>query len=385
MRIGIDAQFLTHPQPGGFKTYTENLVTSLAEIDAENEYFLYLDRTPNEDLKIPQKPNFTCRIVAGDYPGIGMPWREQIALPLQVARDRLDLFHSPCQTGPLFLTCPSVVTIHDVIWFFSRKFTTGRPRPLRRNLIGWYIRSISPHVAHRASAIITVSKASKNDIARFLGIPEQKIFVTLEAASSIYCQIDDLQQLNLIRKKFDLSPEFILAIGSADPRKNISMLIEAYALLPHDLRSQHQLVIVWTHNYLEEEINQQITKLGITDLVKFIPRASDDDLILLYNAAALFVFPSLYEGFGLPPLEAIACGTPVLAANNSSLPEILGDAALFVDLKNDAELALKMTELLTNEQVRSDLIRKGFNRVKEFSWKKCASETLELFRQIPSL
>ena len=139
MRVGIDARFLTHPQRGGFKTYSENLIAALAEVDSENEYILYLDRPPDEKTSLPNRPNFTTCIVSGSAPIVGMPWREQVGLPRQGARDHLDLMHSPSLTAPLYLACPSVVTIHDVIWLFPEKFSNNKPKPVSRKMMEWYV------------------------------------------------------------------------------------------------------------------------------------------------------------------------------------------------------------------------------------------------------
>ena len=382
MKIGIDARFLTHPQRGGFKTYTESLVAALAEVDAENEYILYLDRPPNSQTKLPNGPNFTTRIVPGTFPLAGMPWREQVVLARQVAQDRIDLLHSPCLSAPLRLTCPSVVTIHDMIWFFPEKFSRGNIWSVRRKLMEWYYRWIPQYAAKNAAAIITVSQAAKKSIVEHLKLDGKPIFVTHEAAGSLFRRINDAEQINAVRRKYHLPAEFILAIGSADPRKNIKTLVRAYGLLPIELRSRYRLVIVWTHSRLAGELLQEIQSLELTSQVQFLGSISNDDLVLIYNAAALFVFPSLYEGFGLPVLEAMACGTPVVAANNSSIPEIVGDAGLLVEAQDSQAMVNVIGQVLTNEVIRSNLIKKGLERSAHFSWTQCARQTIGAYKTI---
>jgi glycosyltransferase involved in cell wall biosynthesis len=384
MRIGIDARFLTHPQPGGFKTYTQNLTMALAEVDAENEYVLYIDRPPDQDTRLPDRPNFATRIVPGSLPLLGMPWREQVGLSRQAARDKLDLLHSPSLTAPLRLACPSVVTIHDMIWFFAEKFSRHTPSFGKRKLMEWYYRFVPQFAVRNASAILTVSHAAKESIVQHLGLSPDQVFVTHEAASPIYRRVDDLEKIEAVRRKYHLASDFVLAIGSADPRKNVAALVRACTLLPTLLQERYQLAIVWTHHLLAPGMAEQIKASGINSQVRFLEGVSDEELVLLYNAASLFVFPSLYEGFGLPPLEAMACGTPVVAANNSSIPEIVGDAALLFDAKDTEAMACVIAQVLADGALQAGLIEKGLKRAASFSWAKCARETVAVYRWVPS-
>ena len=384
MKIGIDARFLTHPQPGGFKTYSENLIAALAKLDNENEYILYVDRPPTHGCKIPASANFVSRVVPGLLPVMGMPWREQVGLASQAAKDRIDLFHSPCLTAPLRLACPLVLTIHDMIWAFPGEFPQNGARSLQRKLMEWYYRLVPRYASKRAAAIITVSHAAKESIIEHLGLDAEHIFVTYEAANQCFRQVKDEQRLEAVRRKYGLPLDFILAIGSADPRKNINALIQAYSLLPQELQEKHQLVIVWTHSLLADELSRKIEALGLEKCIRFLQQIPTDDLVLLYNAASLFVFPSLYEGFGLPLVEAMACGTPVVAANNSSIPEIVGDAALLVGDNDLRVMSTAITHVLEDKSARERLLHYGRIRANEFSWEKCAGETLEVYKQTVS-
>lgn len=384
MKIGIDARFLTHPQPGGFKTYTENLVTALAEVDAANEYVLYLDRAPGQDVQLPDRANFTTSIVPGSVPVLGMLWREQLGLSRRAVCDGLDLLHSPSLTAPLHLACTSVVTIYDMIWYFPERFSKGKPFSGKRKLMEWYYRSVPKIAARQAAAVITVSYASKESLVQHLGLPSERVFVTYAAASRTYRHVDDREPIEALRRKHNLTSDFILAIGSADPRKNITALVRAYALLPASLQERYQLIIVWTHSLLASDLREQVRVWGINDRVKFLRRVSDHELAVLYNAASLFVFPSLYEGFGLPLLEAMACGTPVVAANSSSIPEIVGNAASLADPRNIDDMAGVIAQVLTDEKLQTLLIQKGLDRAASFSWEKCARETVAVYRNAVS-
>jgi glycosyltransferase involved in cell wall biosynthesis len=381
MRIGIDARFLTHPQRGGFKTYTKNLITSLARVDAENQYVLYLDREPDQGMEVPDNTNITARVVPGSAPLVGMPWREQVGLARRATADHLDLLHSPCLTAPLGLTCPSVVTIHDMIWYSPSSFSEGKVDYGKRKLMDWYYQFVPKMAIQQAAAVITVSHAAKESILHQLRISSQRIFVTHEAASPIYRRVENLDELAVIRQKYDLDSGFILAIGSTDPRKNIKTLVQAYAQLPAPLQEKHHLAIVWTHPLLAAALGAQVEALDLTGCVQFLQQVCDKDLMLLYNAASLFVFPSLYEGFGLPPLEAMACGVPVVAANNSSIPEIVGDAAMLTEAEDAVAMAELMAKVLTDKTLQQTLIEKGLKRAVDFSWTGCACETLAVYER----
>jgi glycosyltransferase involved in cell wall biosynthesis len=381
MKIGIDARFLTHPQKGGFKTYTENLVAALACVDHNNEYVLYVDRTPDPNTKLPQQPNFSYKILK-QLPGIGMPWREQVGLSLQTTRDHIDLLHSPCLTAPLAHGCPLVMTIHDMIWLFPQQYSRSGKSSLQWKLMERYQLTVPRLASRRAAAIITVSQLSRDDIVRHLDVDPNVVYVTHEAVSSSFQPVDDRKQAQAVRMKYGLESKFILAIGSSDPRKNITTLVNAYAILPEDLRAEYHLAIVWTAPVLATSISKIIQDLGISQFVRFLFQVSNADLAFLYNEASLFVFPSLYEGFGLPILEAMACGTPVIASNNSSIPEISGDAALLVEAGDAQGISGAMLHVLTDDKLASEMAQKGLKRNAAFSWEKCARETLSVYRKV---
>ncbi len=383
MKIGIDARFLTHPQKGGFKTYTENLISALAKVDAVNEYVLYLDREPDLGTFLPDRQNFTYRVVPSPLPFFGMVWREQSQIPRQVKKDRLDLFHSPCLSGPLQIGCPYIVTIHDMIWISPNKFGSNGsgPASARRKLQEWYYQFVPRIAARRALAIITVSEFSRASIMEYLSIPADKIFVTHEAASPAYRPLSDKTQIEETLTKYALTGKYILAIGSADPRKNVRTLLHAYALLPDTVREEYQLVIVWNHGYLTNAMEDEVLQLGLKGQVRFLEWVTNEDLVALYNAATVFVFPSLYEGFGLPLIEAMACGTPVVAADNSSIPEIVDQAALLTPAEDPERMAGTIALVLSDEVVRTRLIAMGFERAANFSWQLCARQTMEIYEQ----
>ena len=190
-----------------------------------------------------------------------------------------------------------------------------------------------------------------------------------------------VSKLKALRTHYKLPDSFILAIVSASPRKNASGLLRIYAKLPHTLRDRYPLVMVWTHPLLQASIKEDIRRLGLTDCVHFLTRVPDEDLVLLYNAATLFVFPSLYEGFGLPVLEAMACGTPVVASNLTSIPEVAGDAAVLADPRDENAFARALIHVLTSSERQRALAEAGLRRARQFSWKCTAKQTLEVYQQ----
>jgi glycosyltransferase involved in cell wall biosynthesis len=252
----------------------------------------------------------------------------------------------------------------------------------KRQLMNSYVRWVTKRAAQKAEAIIAVSKDANDSIVTQLELPAEKITVAHNAASEIFYHIDEQDRLLYARQKYDLDAKYILAIGSADPRKNLNSLVLAYAELPPDLQEQYKLVIVWTHTVLSDEMEQLVYSADLQDRVQFLQGVGDEDLVCLYNAASLFAFPSLYEGFGLPPLEAMACGTPVVAANNSSIPEVVGDAAVLFNAEDVAAMANAISGVLVDECLRASMIEKGFRRSSSFSWTKCARDTLGVYDKV---
>lgn len=378
MRIGLDARFLTHPQPGGYKTYISHLAPALARVDGENEYVLYTDR-PAEAHLFAGTENFRLRPLPGTAPLVGVPFREQFLLPLGMARDGVSMMHFPSTTAPLLANCPFVITVHDMIWHSSPPFSRTSPR---RMAMWLYTRTLPLLVIRRAGAILTISQAAKEEIVRHLGIEAENVHVVYLAASPLYQAEHDVGDKRRIRRRFGLDAPFILAIGSADPRKNVSRLIKAYTSLGNDLQRRYALAIVWTHSLLQSRAAALVEELGVQDRVHFLQGVSDEDLARLYRSATLFVFPSLYEGFGLPPLEAMACGTPVVAGDNSSIPEAVGDAAVRVDSRDVEALASAMARVLADSELRGELRARGLAHARTFSWDRCARETLDVYRSV---
>jgi glycosyltransferase involved in cell wall biosynthesis len=373
MRIMIDAR-MGHTRVG-MGVYVRGLLRSLSKIDKENEYFVILNKGKKDNF-IPLQDNFHKIYTGVTYSNyLKRDLWEQIYLPILLNRYNIDVYHGPNYILPLFSNKKMILTIYDTTISFSNY---GWYKPVSR----YRVQKLLSLSAKKADKIITGSEHSKKDIISILGIPEEKIKVIYIGVDEEYKVIKDQSKLNLVKAKYGLNKKFILHVGSLNPRKNISRLIEAYNKLPLELSKEYQLVLVGGKGWRSNEIFAKIEKLGLNDKVLFTGFVEDDDLHLLMNAASLLVFPSLYEGFGIPPLEAMACGIPVVASNTSSIPEVVGDAALLFDPYNVEEMSVAIYKALTDEQLRNDLVKRGFERVKYFSWKKTAQETLAVYNEI---
>ena len=241
-------------------------------------------------------------------------------------------------------------------------------------------RALLPRTIKSADKIIAISHHTKNDIIQHFKIPEDKIKVIHLAANKNYKPLQG-DKINKIKQKYDLNCPFILYVGGLAPNKNVKRLIQAF----YKLKKQginHKLILTGVKRWKYKSIFETIEKLNLQKDVIFTGYVPDEDLPALYNAADLFVYPSLYEGFGLPPLEAMACGTPVITSNTSSLPEVVGDAGIMVNPYDVDELANKMYEVLTNDGLGEELSKKGLERAKLFSWKKCAEEHLKVYEEV---
>lgn len=356
----------------------ENLIPLAPEVEFINYANIYNQHNYRFDF-----PNYHLRIWGSQAKSKSLRLMYEYAfLPAQLRRDQLALFHAPSNLLPLRKTCPYVVTIHDMSYFVNgRRYTRGK-------LLYW--QTITKRTIKLADLIITISNYSKRDILRFFDYPAEKIIPIYMAPHSIFRRIEDKTALEHFLQKYRLSgKDIILNVGTLEPGKNQKTLIYAFDRLIKKFESTGalktasalQLVIVGDKGWLYEDIFQAIEKLKLRDKVLITGHISDMDLLYFYNCARMLVFPSLNEGLGLPVLEAMACGTPVITANTSALPEIAGEAALFVDPYDVEKLATTMEQLLFEENLRQDIIRRGMEHVKKFSWHTAATETLSVYRQ----
>jgi alpha-1,3-rhamnosyl/mannosyltransferase len=312
-----------------------------------------------------------------------MPLREQVLLPARLWRDHPDVVHAPCSSGPVCAPGPLVATIHDAIEFLERP----RIRPIsresiRRTLMAQYNRWVQRATAHRASLVITVSEYSRSALTTALSFPEGRIRVIPLAHADRFRPGDASAARAALSARFALPASFVLALASASPRKNAAGLLRAYARLPIALRQRHALVMVLTHPLLHDAIRHDAERLGVNSQLHLLQGVGDAELALLYQAACVFAFPSLSEGFGLPVLEAMASGTPVVATALTSVPEVAGPAAELADPRNEVEFAAALERVLDNPERRAWLRVAGLRQAAGYSWRETARRTLDVYAEV---
>ena len=367
MRIAIDARKL---HDYGIGTYVRNLVGALARQDDTTEYILLCRPEDAEDVRA-LGPRFQAIVErAGNY-----SVREQMTVPLSLARARVDAFHAPHYVVSPLTRCPYVVTIHDCIHL---RF----PQYLPNKAAHYYARTMMTMAARRADRILTVSEASKQDILYYLNVPPGKVDVVYNALDERLAAPPTDDDVARVRERFLLTAPFILYAGNIKPHKNVDRLIEAYSLLRQRGGEDVKLLIIGDEISKYPNLRRLVHRFQLHKHVRFLGFVPEATLAVLYRLASVFVFPSLYEGFGLPPLEAMAAGTPVITSNVSSLPEVVGDAAVLIDPMDPEAIASAMARVLGDPQLSADLSRRGLERVKVFSWDRSVARIRQIYAEI---
>ena len=367
MNIGIDAHMLGHHETGN-ETYVLELARAFAEHDSGDTFFLYVEAVDGLPREIRVAPHMRVIQYATRSPLRRLAWE----LPQRALADRLDVLHmsynAPRRVPP---PCALVVTIHDISFEHFPEFF---PRRLRA-----FLRLSVPRSARAADQIITATANAKQDLITRYRLPAEKIAVTHYAAGAQFRRIKDATLLAAVRAKYQTGDPFMLAVGNLQPRKNWTRLIRAFRHAKHTAQLPHKLVIVGQRSGLDASILE--AACDDPDAVILTGYVPAEDLPLLYNAAQLFAYPSLYEGFGLPVVEAMACGTPVITSNVSCLPEIAGDAALLVNPYLETEIADTLVRLASDSSYRAELSARGLARARAFSWERTAQQTLDAYRR----
>ena len=427
MLIGIDASRANKSRKTGTEWYSYYLIRWLAKLDNKNEYILYSD-TPLTggllDLSTPQYiPNSGCyekiEFDADGYQVIKSPHNNfkvkilhwpfsffwtQGRLSIEMLLHRPDILFVPSHTLPLIHPRNSVATIHDIAFekegdLYQKEnineeasnhdfivnalviiFTLGKYRANNIDYLRWSTRFGLKH----AKKIITVSNYSKSDLVQLYQADESKIKVIYNGYNRfIFKKIDDQQAIDKVLEKYGIIEPYLLYVGRIEKKKNIPKLIEAFSLLKQEHKnSNHKLILAGKASYGYDETTYTIQEFGLASDVLLTGWVEENDLPFLFSGATAFVFPSNYEGFGIPLLQAMACGTPIITSCNTSIPEVVGDAALLINPLSAKSMAEAMGKIINDPFLREDLINKGQDRVKTFSWQKCAEETLELLNSI---
>jgi glycosyltransferase involved in cell wall biosynthesis len=375
MRIAIDIRRINE---FGVGTYIWNLVRSLSAADSQNEYLLLGSRRDYDELGT-LGPNFS--LFARDIPPKG--WREHFALPLKLRRQNLDVVHIPHHEGFFVPPGKCVVTVHDCVHV---KFPLEGLSRFKKYKI--YLRT--KRAVETASRVLAVSNSTRDDLMTIFDLDVNRISVIHNALDERFAIVSGREDSATVLERYQLNDPFILYSGRIRPHKNIHRLIEAFAVLKNELAGDERyarlkLIVIGDELSRHQYLRLTVVRSGVQQDVRFFGFVPYATLQVFYQSAALFAFPSLYEGFGLPPLEAMANRTPVLASNTSSLPEVLGDAALLVNPENVFEIARGMKSILTEQTVRDRLVQKGVQQISKFSWKKAALQVIEAYEKTARL
>jgi glycosyltransferase involved in cell wall biosynthesis len=354
VKIAIDTQ-TTLGQRSGFGFYVKNLVEALQKIDKNNKYILIAPK---------QKQDF--------YTLERFTW-DQFKFPKIAKNKKVDILHQPCFSVPIFYKGKKVVTVHDIIPLI---FPGNLPLVSRLFYSRWMTYSY-----RYADMIIADSICTKNDIVKHLGIAPEKIKVIYLAVSSDFKPESSRTKTEEIEKKYNTTDKYFIHIGTLEPRKNLMFLVRSYSLAVKS-GVKENLVIAGKKGWYFEGLFDLVKKLGLEKRVIFTGYVEDKDTPTLYSGATALIFPSIYEGFGFPPLEAMACGTPVISSNTSSLPEVVGDAGILIPPKNEKEWANMMIEVSQNNKLAEKLKIKGLQQAKKFSWEQTAKKTIEIYDSI---
>ncbi len=366
MRIGIDARIVYYAR-GGIRNYTLHLLKALAQLDRATDYFALHSR--KERAPFVPGPNF--RAVPCWTPSHHR--LERWTLGAEIARLRLDLLHTTDFIPPAFGYRRSVITVHDLTFLHYPQFITPESYAYYNRQIVWAVR--------RADHILADSFATKADLVALLGVPQKKVTVAHLAADPIFHPMPATEAAR-VAARYNLQTGYLLCVGTLEPRKNLPGLLRAYRLLLDEQVTEAPLVVVGGHGWLYHPIFECIQDLGLTGQVHFLHNVPDTDLPAIYNAAILLTTPSFYEGFGLPALEAMACGTPVVVSDRSSLPEVVGEAGLLVNPEKTEEIAGALARVITDETLRNRMREQGLAQAARFSWEHTARITLDVYRAV---
>ena len=374
IRVGIDYTSAVR-QRAGIGRYTRGLVGALAELDRTNDYVLFSAGRDQQARAWPS--NYKLREIPLSDRHLAILWqRLRLPIPVELVTGRLDVFHSPDFVLAPVYRARTVLTVHDLS--FVRHPECSLP-PLLDYLMHAVPRSVS-----RADVILADSVCTRRDLIELLHVPQDRVFVMYPGVEPPFVPQSDEGRTQAVLRRYGIRAPYILGLGTLQPRKNFPRLIRAYCDLKRTHHLPHQLVIGGGEGWLYQEIDQAIDDLGLREDVLLPGFVADEDLPVLYGAADVFAFPSLYEGFGLPVLEAMACGTPVVASSTSSLPEVAGDAALLVPPEDTHALADSLWRLLDDSALRNQLRARGFERVKLFVWRNAAQSLLSTYERITS-
>ncbi|MBI5827559.1 MAG: glycosyltransferase family 4 protein [Deltaproteobacteria bacterium] len=366
MRVAIDARMIEYT---GIGRYIQNLISGLSRLGNGISVGVVCEGVPGGPVDLPGnverfRPSFNIPVYS---------LKEHMLLPFEMRSTGADLFHYPSFNMPIVNSRPSVVTVHDLIYYLHPEACPGKAAHI-------YARFMFDVVVKRAGRIITVSEFSKKEIAGSLGVDPRKISVIHNGVGGLYRPVEDTERIAQVRKRYGITGDYIFYAGNHQPRKNLSRLISAFSALKNG--KDRQLVLTGGVEPRRAALYASVKGLGLSGRVLFIGAVPEEDLPALYSGALLFAFPSLMEGFGLPPLEAFACGAPVVSSNASSIPEVVGDAALTFDPTDTGAMAVAIDRVLSSADLRQEMREKGLARAGRFTWEATARKTLKVYEEV---
>jgi glycosyltransferase involved in cell wall biosynthesis len=370
LRIAIDAHAVG-AKLGGNESYAVNLIEALAQIDSANHYTIYITTAEARERFQGRWPNFKVRATLPHTPLIRIP----LTLSAELRKNPVDVLHVQF-TAPPFCPCPVVVSIHDLSFEHLPQTFKRRSRTQLRLTVR--------HSARRAARIISLSEHGRRDIIETYGITAERVTAIPLAAPSHFAPVQDNRELQRVRHNYGIDGDYILTVGSIQPRKNLARLVQAYASLRGNKSADKlpKLVLVGKSGWLYDDTLRALKETGVADTVVLTGYVPQEDLPALYSGALCFVYPSYFEGFGLPPLEAMKCGAPVIVGNKTSLPEVVGDAALTVDPFDVEAIASAMQRVIESPALREELSIKGQARAETFDWRETARKTLAIYQEV---
>jgi len=368
MLIGIDASRAARPDRTGTENYSLFLIRALLQLDRQNRYYLYFNRPPAPNL-IAVAENVAMRIMP--FPRLWTHAR----LSLEMIMHPPDVLFVPAHVLPLLHPRRSVVTVHDLGYLYYPQAHTRWAR--------MYLQWSTAYNARSAAHVIADSQATKRDLIQHCGASPEKVTVIYPGCDSVFAPVRDAARLAAVRDRYGIATPYVLYVGTLQPRKNLTRLLDAFAALVQRGAGTH-LVIAGKKGWLYEPLFAQVRQLGLAERVHFTGYVPQEDLPTLISGARAFVLPSLYEGFGFPVLEAMACGTPVVCSDVASLPEVVGDAALLVDPQDSGQLVQALQRVLDDDVLHSSLAERGLLQAARFSWEECADQTLRVLEAVGS-
>ncbi|MBN2146114.1 MAG: glycosyltransferase family 4 protein [Anaerolineales bacterium] len=371
MRIGIDTTPLPQ-RPVGAGNYIIQLVRALLRQPGSDEFVIFAQRATAPLLGLAESPRLQLVVLPDKHPALRLLW-EQTIFPILVKRYRIDLLHSLHYTFPLLYPGRRVVTLHDMTFFLFPHLHT----PDKRYIFRFFIHTS----ARLADALVADSESTRQDAMRIARIPAKKIFTAQLGVTEEFHPIHDPAHLAEVRQKYSLPGRFVLYVGLIEPRKNLPSLLKAFSMIASRI-PQHHLVITGRMGWMVADVMKQVEALDLQHRVHFTGYVEQADLPVVYNMADLSVYPSIYEGFGFPVLESMACGTPVITTNVSSMPEIIADAGIQLSPQDTAGLAQAILALIESPEQRRVLAEKGLQRAAQFTWDRTAAQTLAVYRYV---